>query len=214
MLTHITVKLMPIHKKSIVNRLSAIVPKKGFTLIELLVVIAIIGILATFIVASFASAQARGRDARRKADLDAVKKALELAKNDCTGARWYPVAQGASGQARYTTDVSSLDSFLDNNTLNYIRALPHDPTKTLGGPDDYHYAADPGVPPVAPGNNVCLRNATTRDLPGLPRYSLSAVLENANDPAGAASLARCSGFVGVPRSPLPAQGVVYYVCSD
>src|SRR3990167_7104273 len=54
----------------------------GFTLIELLVVIALIGILASFAIASFASAQAKGRDSRRKADLDAVKKALYLYKSD------------------------------------------------------------------------------------------------------------------------------------
>src|SRR3990167_4751352 len=68
--------------------------KRGFTLIELLVVIAIIGILATFVIASFSSAQGRGRDSRRKADLDAVKKALELAKADCTGGAYYPVMAG------------------------------------------------------------------------------------------------------------------------
>src|SRR3990167_7760520 len=64
--------------------------KRGFTLIELLVVISIIGILASFVVASFNSAQQKGRDSKRKSDLDAVKTALELAKSDSTGGGYYP----------------------------------------------------------------------------------------------------------------------------
>jgi len=51
---------------------------RGFTLIELLVVIAIIGLLATMAVVSFGGAQKKARDARRKADLAQISKALEL----------------------------------------------------------------------------------------------------------------------------------------
>ncbi len=56
---------------------------KGFTLIELLVVIAIIGILSTIVLASLSSSRARARDSRRHADMNTMKKALELyyAKN-------------------------------------------------------------------------------------------------------------------------------------
>jgi general secretion pathway protein G len=51
--------------------------KTGFTLMELLIVIAIIGILISISVASYASAQKKGRDARRHADLKAVQNAWE-----------------------------------------------------------------------------------------------------------------------------------------
>lgn len=54
----------------------AVVPR-GFTLIELLVVISIIGILVTVIATSFITAQKRSRDARRRADIDAIGKSLE-----------------------------------------------------------------------------------------------------------------------------------------
>lgn len=54
--------------------------KKGFTLVELLVVIAILGILAVIGVASYINAPKNARDAKRKADIDAIVKALEINK--------------------------------------------------------------------------------------------------------------------------------------
>ncbi len=50
--------------------------KKGFTLIELLVVIAIIGILSGLIIVSMSGATNSANDARRKSNLDAIRKAL------------------------------------------------------------------------------------------------------------------------------------------
>lgn len=86
--------------------------KRGFTLIELLVVISIIGILAAFIVASFTTAQQKARDSKRKADLDAIKKALELAKSDTPGSRYYP-----------TTPLTVASMV----TPGYIKNIPVDP---------------------------------------------------------------------------------------
>jgi general secretion pathway protein G len=98
----------------------------GFTLIELLVVIAIIGILAAFIVASFTQAQNKARDARRKADLDALKKALELAKSDSAGGKYYP-------------------SSASNTSLRdpgYIKSIPLDPSGLdCAASDNYCYTA-------------------------------------------------------------------------
>ncbi len=57
--------------------------KKGFTLIEVLVVIFIIGLLASVVLVGLGTFRARGRDARRIADLRSTQNILELyyAKN-------------------------------------------------------------------------------------------------------------------------------------
>lgn len=134
------------------NRLNDLTIKrfnKGFTLIELLIVIAILGILATFIVANFAGAQARGRDARRKADHDALRKALVLFKND-QSAGTYPTTSQGTGVLAPT----------------YIRVIPTNPT---GGA--YTYAATPPGCTNLVGNlcsgytiTVVLENTTDPDV--------------------------------------------------
>lgn len=155
--------------------------KKGFTLIELLVVIAIIGILATFIVASFASAQARGRDARRKADLEAIQTALELFKSDSRGAAFYPV--GPEGAPL----IGALAP--PPPTPVYIKIVPTDPSDSS---ILYEYAGGSltgGACPAPNGNSII--TATCDD------YRITATLENLNDPEAAGttliagSAARC-----------------------
>ena len=54
----------------------------GFTLLEMLVVMAIIAILAAATSGNFFSSLAKGRDSRRKQDLQAISKALEMYYND------------------------------------------------------------------------------------------------------------------------------------
>ena len=62
--------------------------KKGFTLIELLIVVVVMAILMGVGAFTYASAQEKGRDSRRKQDLEAIKTALELARQDAGG--FYP----------------------------------------------------------------------------------------------------------------------------
>jgi len=55
---------------------------KGFTLIELIIVIIILGVLTALISGNFISSLKKGRDARRKSDLESIQKALEMYYED------------------------------------------------------------------------------------------------------------------------------------
>lgn len=56
--------------------------KQGFTMIELLVVATIVAVLTAIGVVSFARANIRARDGKRKADLEQLRSALELYRSD------------------------------------------------------------------------------------------------------------------------------------
>ncbi len=64
----------------------------GFTLLELLVVVSIIVILITMGMSSYATAQKKGRDAKRKGDIKDVQAALEQYYSVCGYS--YPVTTG------------------------------------------------------------------------------------------------------------------------
>ncbi len=68
--------------------------KKAFTLLELLIVIVILGVLSTLIIGNFITSLQKGRDARRKADLEQIQKALEMYYEDNN---LYPTAAPTPG---------------------------------------------------------------------------------------------------------------------
>lgn len=97
--------------------------KKAFTLIELLVVIMIIGMLAAMITGNFFTSLKKGRDAKRKGDLESIQKALEMYYED---KRSYP--------ATITFDSPLSDPA---SSKVYMQRVPNDP---LSG--DYAYETD------------------------------------------------------------------------
>ena len=90
-------------------------PLSGFTLIELIIGMAIIAIISGALWGNFFSSLSKGRDSRRKQDLESVAKALEIYYND---KKAYPTALPAFGE----TFVNS-----DNSAVIYMPKLPQDP---------------------------------------------------------------------------------------
>lgn len=102
---------------------------RGFSLIELLVVISIIAILSVIGITVFSGVQKNARDASRKADIDAISKALEVNYGTCgNGATSYcdpktnQATWFASGRIPKDPRDSSIDYVfrLENANTTYI----------------------------------------------------------------------------------------------
>lgn len=99
----------------------------GFTLIELLVVISIIGVLAAVVLVSLNSARAKGRDARRMADMHQIANALSLYySNNNAYPPVNPAAQGVGGW-----EVSYNTGYLSALSPTFIASSPTDPINLL-----------------------------------------------------------------------------------
>ncbi len=71
--------------------------QNGFTLIELLVVISIIGLLSSVVMYSLVKARSKARDAKRKADLATIVKAVEMYSIDYPNNGYVVAGTGWSG---------------------------------------------------------------------------------------------------------------------
>jgi len=78
-----------------INFQFSIFKNKGFTLIESLVVITMMMVITAVAVTSYASASRKNRDNRRMADLERIRTALELFRQEDLGGS-YPVNASSS----------------------------------------------------------------------------------------------------------------------
>jgi prepilin-type N-terminal cleavage/methylation domain-containing protein len=111
--------------------------KGGFTLIELLVVISIIGLLSSVIILAVSRSRASARDARRIADIKAIKTAIELYIQQ-NGSAPIPATYGRSNVSpgfwdgwwdlSSNTSSGSFLSFL--STSGVMAKVPVDPLNT------------------------------------------------------------------------------------
>ncbi len=88
--------------------------KLGFTLIELLVVISIIAILAVIGMTIFSGIQPRSRDAARKADIEAISRAMEVGYVETTG------QYAALATTMFSTGVIPVDPLTGNNCQSNV----------------------------------------------------------------------------------------------
>lgn len=98
--------------------------QQAFTLIELLVVATIIGVLLSIAIVSFSSAQKKSRDAKRKADLETLRQALILYRQD--NGNYGDVSAGFADltTALYTANYLTTSNIADpKNTDPYIYDL-------------------------------------------------------------------------------------------
>ena len=101
--------------------------KGGFTLVELLVVISIIAILSVIGITVFGGVQKGARDARRRADIDAISKALEVHYGKCAEENLGGGPYCAFNGTWFSSGVIPIDPKLDRSSLiNSTAANQHD----------------------------------------------------------------------------------------
>lgn len=105
--------------------------QKGFSLIELLVVATIIIVLMTIGMVSYRQSSRNGRNAKRKSDLESVRQALVLYRNDNT-AYPDPVAADATNAAFEEILVTIVD-YISFSSLTDPRSPTYDYTYSSDG---------------------------------------------------------------------------------
>lgn len=103
--------------------------KNGFTLIELLVVVAIIAILGTVGFSVFSSAQSTARDGKRRAEINALGKAMEAGRDFEAGVYKYATADynndfTGNNKAEDSLNTTQKYCVLVNTTAKVPPAVP------------------------------------------------------------------------------------------
>lgn len=110
--------------------------RKAFTLIELLLVIIILGVLAALISGNFITSLKKGRDAKRKADLEQTQRALEMYYED---KKEYPTFD-IFASTGYKLCENMIASSCGSEKV-YMQKLPDDPVSGK----DYEYVTTAGA---------------------------------------------------------------------
>jgi prepilin-type N-terminal cleavage/methylation domain-containing protein len=115
--------------------------KRGFTIVELIVVVATIAVLAAIIISNVNKYAAKARDARRKADMAMVAKAMQMYYAD---AGVYPRNSGDCADiADPTYGLNGLyPSQRSIPFTKYISKIPQDPKYYMNGRSGVGYTND------------------------------------------------------------------------
>ena len=169
------------HFKNPASHFSPLTSKLGFTLIELLVVMTIIAILIAAVSASFTNAQMKSRDGKRKSDLKSVQQALEIymqrngkypdtsvGKIRCNTQEW----NGTDWDDVDTREIEwgaefFCDSTSSGNPITYSQQLPKDPSGITDYNDRQSYFYD-STSPFSYSISASLENSNDPDIPNIP----------------------------------------------
>lgn len=102
----------------------------GFTIVELLIVIVIIGILAALVLTTFSNIQQQARDSKRRTDVQAIAKALELYYAD--NGQYPPGSGSTTINGSWSTTADTSWANLETALSPYLRELPQDPVDNEG----------------------------------------------------------------------------------
>jgi len=108
---------------------------RGFTLIEVLVAATIIALLTSIGVVSYQAANRQARDAKRKADLEQIRAALQIYRGDC--GRYPMTAELVFGEPLTSSSNPSCPS-----NITYMQQVPKDPKSPTW---NYVYSSSSGT---------------------------------------------------------------------